>query len=90
VDTCAYIEPDTLHDYFPTTPEMQSGLCLCLSGIQNAVQTDWYLILYNAYLGNAVLTAGLTDLIDNGGGVCTYPPGATPVCSQSDPCGFQC
>ncbi|KAI0044188.1 hypothetical protein FA95DRAFT_1497509, partial [Auriscalpium vulgare] len=90
VDTCAYLDSQTLHNQFPNVFEIPLGLCLCSSGIEEAVSTNINLMLYSAVLGTAVVTPGLTNLVNDNGDVCTYPPGATPVCSQPDPCGFQC
>ncbi|KAI0044189.1 hypothetical protein FA95DRAFT_297128 [Auriscalpium vulgare] len=88
VDTCASI---------PLIPpaELPAGgglqpMCLCLSGIPDAISSNPDLVQLVQYLGAAEATITLTSVVDYYGDVCTYPPGTTPVCSQSDPCGFQC
>ncbi|KAI0044193.1 hypothetical protein FA95DRAFT_1574630 [Auriscalpium vulgare] len=87
-DTCAYINQQLLESSFGT--ELTLGnICICLSGIADAVSSNAsvYLVL-GEFFGD--FTVRLAILVNNYGDVCTYPPGATPVCSQSDPCGFQC
>ncbi|KAI0044192.1 hypothetical protein FA95DRAFT_1681380 [Auriscalpium vulgare] len=87
VDTCGYISFTTaVYNPGPSTP-----VCICLSDVPDAFYSNNIVLKsLRAKIGVLALTTLTTSLVKDNGTMCTYPTGATPVCSQSDPCGFQC
>ncbi|EJU06037.1 hypothetical protein DACRYDRAFT_19364 [Dacryopinax primogenitus] len=66
-------------------------ICLCLSGIDIFLHADATVDALVKVLGSLLdVEAFLTAQINAHGQQCTYPTGAVPHCSASNPCDFSC
>ncbi|KAI0044187.1 hypothetical protein FA95DRAFT_297109 [Auriscalpium vulgare] len=83
-DTCVYTYIPTVESDGTLGPN--APVCYCLSGIPDVISSSVELV---AAVGIPYLLDLLTELVHDFGEACTYPPGVTPVCSETDPCGFQ-
>ncbi|KZT02870.1 uncharacterized protein LAESUDRAFT_705569 [Laetiporus sulphureus 93-53] len=96
VDVCANIDANVLSDLnlltVPLSALVGLDVCLCLSMLPLALTTDVQLETLVPLLGINNLTALLTAAIDGAPDSkhCTYPQHSKPLCSSSDPCGWEC
>ncbi|EKM53240.1 uncharacterized protein PHACADRAFT_259454 [Phanerochaete carnosa HHB-10118-sp] len=96
LDVCVYLDADiglggSLLG-IPLSELVDLNICLCLSALPLDLSANAQLKVLGDKYGSALINAVLSLLINTGPNSqhCTYPDNCDPVCSSSEPCGFQC
>jgi len=93
-DTCAFLDT-SLDVTVPKMGKVSAGMidqCLCLSGVQQFVQTNVAAQAAVLLVGLADTTNDVTKLIGNSRSksTCVYPDNSVPACTSGNVCGFSC